>query len=99
MLKTLKVLASLLFFFISNIAFSQNIEGLKEIVKVQQDKISIIEDNLKRLIGSIEKQSNSNKSGANLNIIENQINIINQKLRLLEITANLFVFLWGGVGG
>ena len=35
MLKTLKVLVLMLFFFISNTAFSQNIEGLKEIVKVQ----------------------------------------------------------------
>ncbi len=84
MLKTLKISGFFIFFLFSNIAASQTIEGLQEIVKLQQDKISSIEDNLKRLIGSIEKQSNSNKSGANLNIIENQINIINQKLRLLE---------------
>ena len=84
MLKTLKVLASLLFFFISNIAFSQNIEGLKEIVKVQQDKISIIEDNLKKLIGSIEEQSNLNKSDTSLKLIQSQVNEINQKLILLE---------------
>ena len=84
MLKTLKVLASLLFFFISNIAFSQNIEGLKEIVKVQQDKISTIEDNLKKLIGSIEEQSNLNKSETSLKLIQSQVNEINQKLILLE---------------
>ncbi len=84
MLKTLKVLVSLLFFFISNIAFSQNIEGLKEIVKAQQDKISIIEDNLKKLIGSIEEQSNLNKSETSLKLIQSQVNEINQKLILLE---------------
>ena len=84
MLKTLKVLASLLFFFISNIAFSQNIEGLKEIVKAQQDKISIIEDNLKKLIGSIEEQSNLNNSETSLKLIQSQVNEINQKLILLE---------------
>ena len=84
MLKTLKVLVSLLFFFISNIAFSQNIEGLKEIVKAQQDKISIIEDNLKKLIGSIEEQSNLNKSESSLKLIQSQVNEINQKLILLE---------------
>ena len=84
MLKTLKVLASLLFFFISNFAFSQNIEGLKEIVKAQQDKISIIEDNLKKLIGSIEEQTNLNKSETSLKLIQSQVNEINQKLILLE---------------
>ena len=84
MLKTLKVLVLLLFLFISNIAFSQNIEGLKEIVKVQQDKISIIEDNLKKLIGSIEEQTNLNKSNINLKLIQSKINEINQKLILLE---------------
>ena len=30
--------------------FSQSIDGLQEIVKLQQDKISNIEDNLKKLI-------------------------------------------------
>ena len=84
MLKTLKVLVLMLFFFISNTAFSQNIEGLKEIVKVQQEKISTIEDNLKKLIGSIEEQSNLNKSETNLKLIQSQVNEINQKLILLE---------------
>ena len=84
MLNTLKLLVSLLFFFISNTTFSQNIEGLKEIVKVQQEKISTIEDNLKKLIGSIEEQSNLNKSDTNLKLIQSQVNEINQKLILLE---------------
>ena len=59
-----------------------------EIVKIQQDKISIIEDNLKKLIGSIEEQSNLNQSNANSKLIENKINDINQKLRLLESNIN-----------
>ena len=68
----------------SSLAISQSIDGLQEIVKIQQDKISIIEDNLKKLIGSIEEQSNLNQSNANSKLIENKINDINQKLRLLE---------------
>ena len=84
MLKTLKVTIFLIFLLLSNIAVSQNIDGLKEIVKLQQDKISSIEDNLKKLIGSIEKNSNLNKQNANLQIIEDQINKISQKLILLE---------------
>ena len=88
MLKSLKILAYFLFCFISSLAFSQSIEGLQEIVKLQQDKISSLEDNLKKLIGSIEEQSNLNKSNANPKLIENQINDINQKLRLLENNFN-----------
>ena len=84
MLKTLRVTIFLIFLLLSNIAVSQNIDGLKEIVKLQQDKISSIEDNLKKLIGSIEKNSNLNKQNANLQIIEDQINKISQKLILLE---------------
>ena len=84
MLKSLKIVIYFLFFLSSNFAFSQSIDGLQEIVKLQQDKISSIEDNLKKLIGSIEEQSNLNKSSTNSKLIENQINDINQKLELLE---------------
>ena len=84
MLKSLKILTYFLFFLSSNLVFSQSIDGLQEIVKLQQDKISNIEDNLKKLIGSIEEQTNLNKSNVNLKLIENQINDIVQKLRLLE---------------
>ena len=68
----------------SSLSFSQSIDGLQEIVKLQQDKISNIEDNLKKLIGSIEEQTNLNKSNVNSKLVENQINKINQRLRLLE---------------
>ena len=88
MFKSLKILIYFLFFLSSSLAFSQSIDGLQEIVKIQQDKISIIEDNLKKLIGSIEEQSNLNQSNANSKLIENKINDINQKLRLLESNIN-----------
>ena len=84
MFKSLKILIYFLFLLSSNLVFSQSIDGLKEIVKIQQDKISSIEDNLKKLTGSIEEQSNLNNSSVNSKLIENQINDINQKLRLLE---------------
>ncbi len=84
MFRSLKVLIYILFLLSSNLVFSQSIDGLQEIVKLQQDKISSIEDNLKKLIGSIEEQSNLNNSSVNTKLIENQINEINQKLRLLE---------------
>ena len=43
MVKTLNILVTLLFFLLTSNAISQNIEGLQEIVKVQQEKISSIE--------------------------------------------------------
>ena len=88
MFKSLKILVYSLFLLSSSLAISQSIDGLQEIVKMQQDKISIIEDNLKKLIGSIEEQSNLNQSNANSKLIENKINDINQKLRLLESNIN-----------
>jgi TolA-binding protein len=84
MFKPLKTLVFLLFCLSSSLVSSQSIDGLQEIVKLQQDKISIIEDNLKKLIGSIEEQSNKNNSNNNSKFIVNQINEINQKLILLE---------------
>jgi hypothetical protein len=59
MFKPLKTLVFLLFCLSSSLVSSQSIDGLQEIVKLQQDKISIIEDNLKKLIGSIEEKSDS----------------------------------------
>ena len=88
MFKSLKILIYSIFLLSSSLAISQSIDGLQEIVKIQQDKISIIEDNLKKLIGSIEEQSNLNQSNANSKLIENKINDINQKLRLLESNIN-----------
>mgnify|MGYP001229269537 FL=1 len=64
--------------------YSQTIEGLRDIVSFQQEKISRIEDNLKKLVGLIEEQSNLDNENNNLKSIENQINNINDKLRLFE---------------
>ena len=82
--RLLKILICILFCSSPTLAFTQSIDGLQEIVKIQQDKISNIEDNLKKLIGSIEEQTNLNKSNTNLKSVENQINDINQRLSLLE---------------
>ena len=65
-------------------ASSQTIEGLKDIVSFQQEKISRIEDNLKDLIGLIEDQSIRNDKKNNLKIIESQINTITENLRLFD---------------
>ena len=77
MFNPLKILIFILLCLSSTLASSQSIDGLKEIVKLQQDKISSIEDNLKKLIGSIEEQSNLNKSITNSKLIDDKINEIN----------------------
>ena len=82
--RPLKILILIFLILSPSFAFTQSIDGIKEIVKIQQDKISNIEDNLKKLIGSIEEQTNLNKSDANSKLTEDQINAINQRLGLLE---------------
>jgi hypothetical protein len=59
-------------------------EGLKDIVSVQQEKILRIEDNLKKLIGSLEQQSNTGNSDKTMKLIQNQINNFSDKIKLLE---------------
>ena len=78
------LIISILLFFCVSPVYSQTIEGLRDIVSFQQEKISRIEDNLKKLVGLIEEQSNLNNENNNLKSIENQINNINDKLRLFE---------------
>ena len=78
--RSLKLLVIILFCLSPTWAHSQSIEGLQEIVKLQQDKISSIEDNLKQLIGSIEEQTNLNKANSSSKLVED----INQRLGLLE---------------
>ena len=84
MFRSLKILLFSLFCLLPTWVYSQSIDGLQEIVKIQQDKISSIEDNLKKLIGSIEEQTNLNNPNVSSKLIEDQINDINQQLRLLE---------------
>ena len=64
--------------------YSQNIEGLKDIVSFQQEKISRIEDTLKRLVGLVEEQNNITNANNNFKLIEKQINDIKDKLNLFE---------------
>ena len=79
-----KFLFYLVLFVSTSSVFSQSLEGLKDIVSFQQEKISRIEDNLKKLIGSVEEQSNNKIKNNNIKLIESQINGINEKLRLLD---------------
>ena len=74
----------LLFTFVWSPAASQNIDGIKEIVTIQQEKISRIEETVKKLIGSFETISNSNNNAVKTEDVERQIYSINQKLTLLE---------------
>jgi len=74
----------LLFTFVWSPASSQNIDGIKEIVTIQQEKISRIEETVKKLIGSFETISNSNNNAVKTEDVERQIYSINQKLTLLE---------------
>jgi len=74
----------LLFTFVWSPASSQNIDGIKEIVTIQQEKISRIEETVKKLIGSFETISNSNNNAVKTQDVERQIYSINQKLTLLE---------------
>ena len=55
MFKSLKILIYSLFLLSSSLAISQSIDGLQEIVKIQQDKISSIESYLKKAKSIIKK--------------------------------------------
>ena len=77
----------ILFFFsvlISFPAISQSIDGLKEVVSSQQEKIATIESTLKKLIGSIENQSKNLNKIQNIELVENQINSINETIKILK---------------
>ena len=81
----------LLFFFsflISSSAISQSINGLKEVVSSQQEKIATIESTLKKLIGSIENQSKNISQNQNIIVIENEINSINETIKILQNKIN-----------
>ena len=73
----------------SSLGFTQD-SGLKEIIKKQQDKIQLIENNLKSLIGTLENK-NINKSILDqLNKIENDLlKITNQYQNLSKYSYEL----------
>lgn len=63
---------------------AQSIEGLKDIVSIQQEKILRMEDNIKKLVGSLEQQSNFGTQNKNLKVLENQVNELSSDIRQLE---------------
>ena len=67
---------------------AQSIEGLKDIVSIQQEKILRMEDNIKKLVGSLEQQSNFGTQNKNLKVLENQVNELSSNIRQLENNIN-----------
>ena len=76
-------------FFYSNISFTQEY-GLKGIIKKQQDKIQLIENNLKSLIGTLENKDINKSISDQLNKIENDLlKIANQYQNLSKYAYEL----------
>ena len=84
MFKLRYIFISILLFFYIVPVLSQTIDGLKDIVSFQQEKISRIEDNLKKVVGLIEEQSKLKSSDSRLKLLEKEINEFNDNLRLIE---------------
>ena len=84
----INILLILLICLVTSLAKSQNIDGLKEIVASQQEKINTIEDILKELRGSIESQSKSSDSNQVNSVLQNKLNVINDTIKILENKIN-----------
>ena len=84
----INILLILLICLVTSIAKSQNIDGLKEIVASQQEKINTIEDILKELRGSIESQSKSSNSNQVNSVLQNKVNVIKDTIKILENKIN-----------
>ncbi len=84
MFKLRYIYISILLFFYIVPVLSQTIDGLKDIVSFQQEKISRIEDNLKKVVGLIEEQSKLKSSDSKLKLLEKEISDLNENLRLIE---------------
>ena len=84
MFKLRYIFISILLFFYIVPVLSQTIDGLKDIVSFQQEKISRIEDNLKKVVGLIEEQSKLKSSDSRLKSLEKEINVFNDNLKLIE---------------
>ena len=67
----------------SNISFTQE-AGLKGIIKKQQDKIQLIENNLKSLIGTLENKNINKSISDQLNKIENDLSKITNQYQNLS---------------
>ena len=66
----IKIIPFFFSFLISSAAISQSMDGLKEVVSSQQEKIATIETTLKKLIGSIENQSKNLNQNQNIELAE-----------------------------
>ena len=76
-------------FFHSTTSFTQEV-GLKGIIKKQQDKIQLIENNLKSLIGTLENKNINKLTSDQLNKIENDLlKITNQYQNLSKYAYEL----------
>ena len=75
--------------FYSNVSLAQE-AGLKGIIKKQQDKIQLIENNLKSLIGTLENKDINKSTSNQLNKIENDLlKITNQYQNLSKYAYEL----------
>jgi septal ring factor EnvC (AmiA/AmiB activator) len=70
-------------FFYSNISFTQE-AGLRGIIKKQQDKIQLIENNLKSLVGALENKDTNKSILDQLNKIENDLSKITNQYQNLS---------------
>ena len=82
--KFIRVISLVIIFLSSSPVLSQSLDGLKEIVTIQQEKIARIENDLKNLIGSFESLSNQKQNNKIPLELESKINSVAQKLNLLE---------------
>ena len=82
--KFIRVISLVIIFLSSSPVLSQSLDGLKEIVTIQQEKIARIENDLKNLIGSFESLSNQKQNNKIPLELESKINSIAQKINLLE---------------
>ena len=82
--KYIRVISLVIIFLSSSPVFPQSLDGLKEIITLQQEKIARIENELKNLIGSFESLSNQKQNNKIPLELESKINSIAQKLNLLE---------------
>ena len=60
--KFIRVVSLVIIFLWFSPVFSQSLDGIKEIVTIQQEKIARIENDLKNLIGSFESLSNQKQN-------------------------------------
>ena len=82
--KYIRVISLVIIFLSSSPVFPQSLDGLKEIITLQQEKIARIENDLKNLIGSFESLSNQKQNNKIPLELESKINSIAQKINLLE---------------